>query len=532
MTTGKKITLAIVTVLVAALIGSYQYVNMKIDRFITDSINHALDNNDTLSLHVGDVDVQLLRGMIYAHDVELTIGHDSVPDFQSHLSVMRVKAGRLDLRRLFREKTIVVSTVEVSDVNLELSTPANYLWLQVEDLSVAGHDLGYNLRDSLPLYNDSCYSLSVGSIRLLTPDSLMYIETHDIHTADRGPIYIGQTRIRNTVDRWALGPILGIGPHNWIDLTLESARTSAIDIPALALTAKEGVTVDSLYATLADMQVFTDLRSKSEVPLPMPQEALMKLPVKLEIKHIAADIHRLDCEIAMTDHNSGTLHLRKLSAKVAELSTIQDKTLRAELRGMLGRGKVHAIANLTNNETCTWSLDLEAKEANLDCMNDFVHPLMAIEVGGNVHSIQASYGGDNKDAKGTFCMLYDSLTAHVDDQVEPAFHIIHTMGPLINSMVKTCIPHANPRKEGTEPHSFVVEWKRDEYRPAPLFLVGPTINGIIKTLLPGLFVRSEIKQVRQEELRKERHEARRQARAARREARREAFRQRHHTETK
>lgn len=527
MTKGKKIALSILAVLALLIVAGYEYVDRQAGKLITERINHIFDGNDSLSLHVGEVDVNLLTRTVKVDDLTFTLGHSDQPEMQTRLYVERIKAGRLDMRRLFREKAITIDSLEIKDVSIELADPSNHLHVKADGVHLTAYNIGYSLEDTMVVYNDSCYHLSVSCVRVLTPDSLTAIEAHDIRTANRGPLHIGKTRIRNTVGRWELGPILGTGPHNWIDLSLDGVRTSPLDIHALAMHYEDGIRLDSLFATIADMQVFTDLRSPSEVPLPMPQEAIMKLSAPIFIAHTQAVIKNLDCEVALTDNNSGTLHLKRLNAIISNITPNKGATLFANITGKLGQGDVHAIAKLTNNDNCNWSLDMEAIEANLDCMNDFLHPMVAIEVGGQVHSIKTAYKGDRVHASGKFCMLYSGLTARVDEEADPAFQIIHNMGPLINSMVKTVVPHSNPRTEGKAPNEFAVSWTHDIYRPAALFMIGPTLDGIIKTMLPGLFLRSKMKDG--EEARSDKSvvdtfagiKARKDARAARREARAE-----------
>jgi len=61
------------------------------------------------------------------------------------------------------------------------------------------------------------------------------------------------------------------------------------------------------------------------------------------------------------------------------------------------------------------------------------------------------------------------------------------------SAANSLIPKSNPTAVDIHPRKYEVEWKRDVWSPYPLYLFGPCIDGIKKTMLPGLYVHKQIK---------------------------------------
>lgn len=369
-------------------------------------------------------------------------------------------------------------------------------------LNPALHYVATRAIDQALAGNDSL-QLTIGDIHLSVRNG--YIQVNDVHvqtgvteiTAEQvrayrdGHLYIGQTHIHNTVDKWENYRYHNPGPNNWIDLTLRSVRTSPIDIQALR--AGEEFKLDSIIAEVEQMNVFCDRRVPSPVVIPMPQELIRSCPTPFLIRNAVAKVDMLHVEFALTDHNCGYIDLKRLTAKVKHITPAQDATIAADIHTHIGSGQADIALTLKLDEQSHWTMDMVGREVEMSALNSLIYPLVAIRIGGQAHELRTRYAGDNKRAQGTFCLQYDRFQAHVEEDVKPAFPVIGDLAEIINSVIRTSVPKANPKKEGKQPLQFNVKKERNEYKTFPIFLTGPLVDGCVKTLLPGLFISSQIK---------------------------------------
>ena len=71
--------------------------------------------------------------------------------------------------------------------------------------------------------------------------------------------------------------------------------------------------------------------------------------------------------------------------------------------------------------------------------------------------------------------------------------IIKKFGKTIEGFANNLIPKSNPTAVDIEPRRYKVSWKRDEWKPYPLYVFGPCINGVVETMLPGLYAHKQIR---------------------------------------
>ena len=91
-------------------------------------------------------------------------------------------------------------------------------------------------------------------------------------------------------------------------------------------------------------------------------------------------------------------------------------------------------------------------------------------------------------AGGTFKLLYHGLKVQVHKEDDIPFKIITRNAGTFTQLANTLVPKSNPSTVDIRPREYFVEWKRDEWKPFPLYMFGPCIDGIKKTMLPGLNV--------------------------------------------
>lgn len=499
----------IITIVVIAMLVAHLFIG----RYIRNVINEKFANNDTVMVHVDDIEIGRIHYLTLLMDrrlevSEITLVHPtisvlltepkephSLSDAEKNRDERREKKNER-MQEILAEISKYVDGCQIDrfslrDAHVEVRSARNHMHVVADNINVSSYDLRYTINDPMPFTFDTArYEMSIGQIEYLSEDSLTAISCAGIRNANNGPLCVGATHIRNTVDPWDMCLYREPGPQNWSDVRIREIRTS--DIPLRTKLLNPRFTLDSVYVDIDSISAFTDLRQKSPKPLPMPQEGLLKIKQQFFIPVLRTRIRALEADIALTDDNCGTLHLRKVYAVVNNITADRGATIYANLSGMMGQGKMTVKAAFAVNQRCNWSLDIDARDAELKCLNDFMCPIMGMNLGGNLFSLQTSYKGDRDTASGTFCMLYDGLTARVEEDANPAFEIISKMRKVINTFVITCVPHSNPRKAGAAPSRYMVKAKRDPYRPAPFYLISPLLDGTIKTLLPGHGLRSKI----------------------------------------
>lgn len=554
MKTLLKIVLWISGIAVALILGAAIYLNYHLNHIITHAINHSMDSNDTISLHVDDVAIHLISGDLCITGVDLQVGHDSIngkvhPHTNIHVDQVRLE--HINYRSVIKEKRLIVEAIIVKspfiyafinekpaphnirewetlhelrsqerkarqdsvvamvsqfltevrieqliveDAMAEIRSVSTGLNVQMERLSSHLHQLGYSLVDTIPysLSHDR-YSFSLERLHFITPDKLTAIEVNSLHTQNGEGLCFGPMHIRNTVDKWNLTNYREQGPVSWIDLQVKELKTSDLNMIDKAFDYSNGFQLDEIDVVISNMHIFSDLREKAIHPLPMPQEGLLGLKYPFQIKRLNAEAEKVHCEIAMTDHNCGSIFIHNMQANVNNITAHRGAAITAKIQGQMGDGAIHANASFKVNQACNWDIQVEGQEMALSAMNDFLYPVMGMQAGGTVHQLTANYGGDRFKADGTFCMLYDGLKLLVSNDVQPAFVVIRDLSELINSFVETCVPKSNPRREGKQPNRYNVHWEHDVMHPSALFIMGPAIDGMIKTFLPGLYLSSRIK---------------------------------------
>ncbi len=387
-----------------------------------------------------------------------------------------------------------IDTIQIHDAQLDMQSIVTAFNVQADSLSLSLYGIGYSLIDEIPYhYNDSVYQFRLGYAQIITPDSLTAIETSNIRY-DNGDVFsIGKTHIYNIVDKWHLAHEMGDIPSTWIDMTINSVRTSSKNIVAEAFTVADGFYLDTLYADVQSMSVFRDNRYSPDKPFRLPQSYLLNLTYPFVVHRVNAGIRDLHIEMALTDKCVGMLDLGPVSARVNNVTAMRDSTISVLGHCKIGYGSADAKFDMKVNPTCDWHINLKGKNLDLHFLDAMLYPVVGMKVGCEVDSLVADYGGNTDLATGTFCMVYDSLTLHAFKDSDSPFAIISDLSGLINSAGKTLLNKRNPTHPWKAPVAYQVKWKNDVWKNPALFYLGPVINGCIETVLPGLFLHKRVK---------------------------------------
>ena len=90
-------------------------------------------------------------------------------------------------------------------------------------------------------------------------------------------------------------------------------------------------------------------------------------------------------------------------------------------------------------------------------------------------------------------MQYHGLNVQVHKEDNIPYKIVKNNAKTFTTLANTLIPQSNPTSVDIGPRKYYVAWVRDIWSPVPLYYFGPCINGVVETMLPGLYVHKQVK---------------------------------------
>lgn len=533
MKRGTKITLIALAVLVGIIGAAFICADIVVSKLVHREVNKALANLPGCEAECGTIHLRFFSGTAEVNDLAFSYRGEPIHKKDTvgpgvKICVQEIEVGRL-FYSLLLKKQILISDVRIKHPQVELwmdeehpekcfpeihdeglehmdkvTVRADLMRLHIkhadfklhslrtkldvaaEDFNLRVNDLGY---DSVFTYNDSVYEISLAHAAVMLPDGMMRLETNALEHKDQGAFRVGETRIANTMPRKKLGDIVK-EPVTWMDMTISSVETSPFNPIRKALA--QDFTLDKIKAVVSSMNIFRDERYAPKEPFAMPQEILMAIPAQFLIKHVDAHINAIDIEYASTNVNCGELHIKGIQAAVDNVTNKRGAVMKAGGTCPIQNGQAEASFSMTMNKACDFGLKLHAKEINANYLNTFLRPLVGITCELQLDDLNTEYTGNSEKATGTFCMLYHGLKVQVHKEDDIPYKIVTKNAGAFTTLANTLLPKSNPTAVDIHPRAYQVEWKRNEWKPFPLYLFGPCIDGAMETLLPGLFVHKQV----------------------------------------
>jgi hypothetical protein len=533
MKRGTKIALIVLAVVLGIGIVLFISADVVVSHIALKQVNKALASLPEGEASCGGIEVRLFSGTAAVKDLRFDYRGEPVSRRDTVRPGASIHVDRIEIGRVFysmlMNKELLVYGLEIDRPQVELwmdekhpelcfpafpqdTTPKEFplkraellhfhlknaslalhsvrtkLDVQVDSCSLAVHHLAY---DSVFHYCDSVYALSLAHAKVMLPDGRMHIETHDIAQEDQGALTVGNTRIANTMAKKRLGDIVR-EPVTWLDMTIAEVSTAPFNPVRKALA--EDLTLKEVQAVVERMDVFRDLRYKPKHTYPMPQEVLMALPVKFDIRHVDAQIKRINVELASTETNIGQLTLQDIHAGVDHVSNRRGAVLKVNGGCPVDKGQATAMIALSMNKDCDFAAKMHVTDANVSFLSPFIRPLVGMTADCEIDTLDTEYEGNNVKADGTFRMLYHGLNIQVHKEDDIPYKIITRNANTFTTLGNSLIPKSNPTVVDIRPRAYKVTWKRNEWQEFPLYLFGPCIDGVKKTFLPGLYVHMQTK---------------------------------------
>ena len=533
MKKGTKISLIVVAVLFAILAAAFICADVIVSKLVHAEVAKAMEAAPGCEAKCGNIHIRFFSGTVSLYDLSFSYRGEPIQEKDTVGPGVKMSVERIDIGRIFYtmliNRRVLISDIRIKEPQVELWMDEEHpekcfpemhdqhldtiqnpfksaklmnlaivdadfklhslrtkLDLDVEDCSLTIHDLAY---DSVFTYNDSAYSFELAKAAAIIPDGSMRIETNNIEHSNQGALNIGTTRIANTMPRKKLGEILK-EPVTWMDMSVESVATSPFNPIRKAMT--KDFTLDKIKVVVASMNIFRDERFAPKEPFAMPQEILMAIPAHFMINHVDAHINAIDIEFASTNVNCGEMHLKGIQAAVDNVTNKRGAIMQAGGTCPIQNGQAKASFSMTMNKACDFGLKLHATNINANYLNTFLRPLVGITCELQLDDLETQYTGNREKAAGTFKMLYHGLKVQVHQEDDIPYKIVTKNAKTFTSVANTLIPKSNPTAVDIHPRAYEVEWKRDEWKPFPLYLFGPCIDGVIETMLPGLFVHKQV----------------------------------------
>ena len=214
---------------------------------------------------------------------------------------------------------VKIDKVSIESTNVNVSAFNTKLSVDVEDINVSFNNLGYSLIDSIPYhFNDSIYSIATGEVSVTTPDGLMAITCNGFWHKNCGPICVGKTEVRNTINKWQLSHAIGDKTATWIDLTIDTFYTSRISPFSTVIDRK--LLLDSVFVKVSDLQLFVDNRNLSMPKFNMPsKETLLEIKRLFKIDNILLKLDNLRTEVTGHYSNNGIINLQDASVSLNDI---------------------------------------------------------------------------------------------------------------------------------------------------------------------------------------------------------------------
>ena len=541
MRRGSKIALWVCGGVVALLIAAFMCADIIVSYIVHREVAAALKELPDTQASVGKIYLNLISGSAVVKDIcfsthdlslEDTISGPHDPGLALHVPTLRV--WNIRYWELFREHRLVIlkisienpcirvyideehpetllptlpkdttlakanqwlKSVSVGSFNLDdgcahLQSTHSPLSVKVDSLDFETKDLAYCTEDSTFLYNDSVYALYINALSVRTPDGQLAIETHALQTRNQGAVSLGYTRLRNLLSPKQLAD-KAKEPTTWIDLELNAISTSPLN-PLRKALAKD-YKLDSIHVDVKRLHVCRDERYKPKTPFEIPQDFLRKIPVPFRIKNVHALARRVDIEMATTDINCGKLHVRDIRAVMSNVTNQAGATWYNHVKAPFGKkGKIEASYTMYFNKAASFDVKIDAKDVETEDLNSFIRPLIGITSEFHIDHLNTRYKGDRNFAKGEFCMEYHGLKVKVHKEDKVPYEIITKHADMFTGLANSLASHSNPSSVDPAPRRYEVEWKRDIWKPYPLYVFGPCIDGVKKTMLPGLYVHKQV----------------------------------------
>lgn len=491
-----------------------------------------------LPLTWGDIHIRLIKGNVSVDSIAF---HLNIPDATGkdsaylHVDISKIYAGRIHWLRLIRHRVLVIDKIEITEPAIEarsikeaiealprhnsdtakkaipidrieirkvkvrnghaaLSKRTDKFRFSTDSLFLGLKHISYTFADSATSFCDSVYHFQTEALDYTSADGLFRVTAASIKTKDAGEVVIADIRGGNTDKKEQHSAKVGKVAATWAQFELQEVRTSPVNIFRL-IKAREA-NLETLDIAGRSATIYRDNQYPPAKQFPMPQEALAKMKIPLNIARTNISVDNISFWMTRNGTDAGSLELSNSTVQINDLSNKPGAIFRTTLGSTLADGgQVSSKLEMKTDKECTFTYKCDVRDTHAGCFETFIHPMLGISAGGNLHALEMDLTGNKTNAHGNFCLQYDSLSIHVDSNT-PISKLSKFAG-VVNTFAPAVLLHRNPRRAGQAPIAVEVECKRDPWKPFPVYLFSPINDGLMQTVLPPTISKSIAKKQKQ-----------------------------------
>ena len=391
---------------------------------------------------------------------------------------------------------ISVGKIKLISGDVSLTRLDNKFSMLAEGIDLGLYDLEYNITDKSYSYNDSVYYLTLTNLNMITSDGLMALKTGKFQTEDAGELYVENLHAYNTCKREQLAKAKGKVPVAWIDAHVKSLTTSKVNLFRQALA--KSVDLEKITVKGDKIQLYRDMQYPPKKPYPMPQEAIMQIPIPVNVGTMSLDMPTMAIALTTDGQHVGKMSMSNIRLTATGFTNSKGKTLKAHALCNVGGGKAEINLNLINDRASTFTFNCKGTNMDASQMNDFIHPFSGASIACDIKTLNISSKGNKSNGNGKFCMTYDNLRVHITKEDAPIKRLAQNAG-VINVFAPSILIPRNPRPNTTQPFECEVEFKRNTKKNFAAYLMAPLMEGSIHTVLPESFFYTVKKKMQQAE---------------------------------
>lgn len=372
----------------------------------------------------------------------------------------------------------------------DITNITDKLHLSLDSLNITLHDLMFNFADTTFTMCDTEYKLEARNLLYCSEDGLTCAVVKHFHTADAGPVCLEGIEGGNTDKPKEHAHRMGNVAATWMQFSMRDIHTSPINLFSTAKS-KE-LLLDSVCISGNSMTIYRDDQYPAKEKYPMPQEDMMKAEVPFLINNIHVDVDRFAVSLTDNGKNIGSLAFTHNDIRMKNVTNKEGSVVSTTVTNRLADGgKVKIGMEMTINPACSFHFVQDMTNTHGTTLADFTVPLMGVALGADIHSIHLDCKGNKHDLSGTFCMQYDSLTMHVEED-SPVEDLAKRAG-IVNLFAPMVLQKQNPRHPGQPAQSYEVHGTYNPWKPFPFYFMDPITEGIMRTILPQRIAESVLK---------------------------------------
>ncbi|MBR4521432.1 MAG: hypothetical protein IKO63_08460 [Paludibacteraceae bacterium] len=476
------ITLIVLAVLLLAATVVVLRADRLAEQMTTEQIMKVAEEQ-LIPLTWSDLHVRLLHGSVQVDSLSVQLNlPDSVTGDTTRvaLQVAELGVGRIHWLTLLRRRVVRLDRVRIDNAAVALCNTGDKTLLSLDSLCVVARDICYNLLDSTLTYNDSVYHLQLSNLDYTSADGLFRATVGSLLTSDAGSIVLRNISGGNTDKKEEHALKMGKQEVTWARFNLSEVRVSPVNIIRMAL-AKE-VKLDTITIQGPKTEIYYDAHFPPKEPYPLPQESLEAVKMPLQIGYLKASLGLLHVGITMDGKHAGTLDLKKTHAQISDISNTPGSTMRTKVATHIGGSDIKIATDMKMNRQRSLTYNAELKNLKGSDLKSLTMPLLGVELNCNFRDITAKCQGTGETMTGSFCMLYDSLSLHVDDK-GPVKELA-SLAWLVNAFSGVVLYNRNPRTDHEQPFTCEVSVEHDPMQPFPAYFIAVIGDGIVQTILP------------------------------------------------